>query len=101
MQISKKGKAQENSKPLLETRLKKPRRREITVYGLGKPNGSNALAYLPQMALHLYKDITQAYPIPCLGKEEKVIDFFASKQSSRERNCSLHISILPESRLNG
>lgn len=101
MQISRKERVRENSKPFLETRPKKLRRGEITVYGLGKPKGSNALAYLPQMALHLYKDFGQGCPIPCPGKEEKVIDFFASKQSSRERNCSLHISILSESRLNG
>lgn len=58
-------------------------------------------SHLPQMALHLYKDIGQGFLFPCIGKEEKVIDFFASKQSSRESNCSLHISILSESRLNG
>lgn len=54
----------------------------------------------PQMALHLNKDNGQGVLFPCLGKEEKVIDFFASEQSHRESSCSLHINILSESRLN-
>lgn len=91
----------EKSKPSLETRQKKAGRGEITIYGPGKPNSSHALASSsPDSTSSLQRHWAEC-SIPCLGKEEEVMDFFPSEQSSRGSNCSLHISILSESRLNG
>lgn len=47
--------------------------------------------HLPQMALRLHKDIGQGVLFLCLTKEEKVIDFFALKQSSRENQYFIRI----------
>jgi hypothetical protein len=57
------------------------------------------LASSSQLAFHLHKGPEQGVLFPCIGNEERVIDFFAPQQSSRESDCSLHISILSEARL--
>lgn len=86
------------SKPSPEIRQKKGDHRELLVYSPGII-ATMCWPHLPHMALHLYRNIEQGVLFPCTGKEKGVIDFFAAKQSFRERNCSLCISILSESRL--
>lgn len=100
-QISRKEKAWETAHhPLRPDRRRKDMKR-LQFMGQAGLIAAMSWPHLPHMALHLHKDIGQGVLFPCIAKEEKVIDFFASKQSSRESNCSLHISILSESRCNG